>query len=389
MKEPRLIEPRRISPSIPSEEAARIEALFLSIGDGAIATDAAGRITHINKVALRLLGYRKAEVLNKRFGEKIIAVYDNGQLMESVDRPIARAFQTGKPVTQRTIYRRNDGKLLPVQLTVAPVVFAGKPIGAVEVFRDITAEVAHEKLTSDFITVASHQLRTPLTSINVFAKMLEDGMAGDMNALQSVYITNITTAVRRMNALINTLLNITRIEAGGVTVQPRTVDIRLLIKEVLAEIAPPAAQKELHMVCHLDMDLESIKTDELLIKEVLLNLLTNAIKYTPVQGTITVTVAEDSSNVVFSVHDTGIGIPRKDHKYIFTKFFRADNASSVEVTGTGLGLYLAKTLAEQLGGDLWFKSAEHQGSTFYFSLPKSGSIDRPGGFKLSTEGGLF
>lgn len=349
-----------------------MEALFASIGEGVIATDEEGTITRINQAALDLLGMKRSDVMRKHFLSVIIAVHDNNVPLGAYERPIAKAIQTGQVVTTRTLYQRKDGSLLPAQVTVSPIVFRGKPIGAIEVFRDLTDEIESDKLKSDFISIASHQLRTPLSAINMYTRMLRDGLAGELTEEQLPYIQTVLNSVERMNVLIDTLLNITRIEAGGITVKLRSVRLDDLSREMLTEFVPAAQAKNITLTADIPAEVEAIRTDNLLVKEVCANLLSNAIKYTPDGGKVHFEMADTPTEIRWKVTDDGYGIPASDQKNIFLKFFRAGNITTRDVSGTGLGLYLIKNIAESLGGELWFDSAENKGSTFYFTLPKRG-----------------
>jgi PAS domain S-box-containing protein len=352
------------------QDKARLEALFASIGEGIIATDEAGNITRVNKTALELLGKRESDLLHKHFLNTVIAVHDNGKPMDAFERPIVKAFQTGKPITARTLYLQKGGTLLPISLTVSPIVFRNKPIGAIEVFRDLTYEIENDKLKSDFISIASHQLRTPLSAINMYSMMLRDGLAGDLSEEQGAYIRTILTSVERMNSLIDTLLNITRIEAGGIKLKLQPVRLDSLAREMFTEFIPAANAKNLTLTSDVPVNLEPIKTDNLLLKEICANLLSNAIKYTPEGGKVHFTLVETATEVRWTVADTGYGIPAGEQKNVFLKFFRAENIARKDVSGTGLGLYLIKNIAEALGGELWFESTENVGSTFSFTLPR-------------------
>lgn len=352
------------------EHDARLEALFSSLGEGAIATDENGTVTRVNQTGLDLLGMRRSEVMHKHFLSVIVSVHENGSPIDAFDRPIVKAFQTGKAISTRTLYLRKDGSLLPAQITVSPIIFRRKPIGAIEVFRDLTAEIESDKLKSDFISIASHQLRTPLSAINMYTRMLRDGLAGELTEQQLPYIQTILTSVERMNVLIDTLLNITRIEAGGITPKPRMVRLDNLSREMLTEFVPAAKAKDIAFTADIPAESEPLYTDSLLIKEVCANLISNAIKYTPEGGSVHFEMRETPKEVRWKVTDTGYGIPESAQKNIFLKFFRAENITHKDVSGTGLGLYLIKNIAESLGGELWFDSAENQGSTFYFTLPK-------------------
>lgn len=353
-------------------DTARLEALFASIGEGAIATDEKGSITRINQAALRLLGLKRTEAIGKHFLSVIVAVHENGHPVDVYDRPIVKAFQTGKTISARTLYLLKDGTILPVQITVAPIILRGRPIGAIEVFRDLTDEIESDKLKSDFISIASHQLRTPLSAINMYTRMLRDGLAGELSEQQLPYIQTILTSVERMNVLIDTLLNITRIEAGGIVIKSQTVQVDELAREMLVEFQPAASAKSITLTADIPAGMAPLRTDSLLVKEICANLLSNAIKYTPEGGKVHFGLKETTNDVHWTVSDTGYGIPKSDQKNIFLKFFRANNITRKDVSGTGLGLYLIKNIADSLGGDLWFESVENEGSTFHFSLPRAG-----------------
>jgi len=358
-------------PKLPVADTARLEALFASIGDGAVATDEKGSITRINQTALRLLGLKRRDAVGTHFLKVIVAVHENGTPLDAYERPIVKAFQTGKTISARTLYMLKDSSILPVQITVSPIMLNGRPIGAIEVFRDLTDEIESDKLKSDFISIASHQLRTPLSAINMYTRMLRDGLAGELSEQQLPYIQTILTSVERMNVLIDTLLNITRIEAGGIVIKPQSVQVDELAREMLTEFKPAARAKSIELTADIPSSISSLRTDSLLVKEVCANLLSNAIKYTPEGGKVHFSLTETSKDIRWQVSDTGYGIPKSDQKNIFLKFFRANNITSKDVSGTGLGLYLIKNIADSLGGDLWFESAENQGSTFHFHLPKA------------------
>jgi len=362
--------PPRQATEAPEHDSARLEALFASIGEGIIATNERGIITRINQAGLDLLGVKRSDVIRKHFLSVIIAVHDNGTPLDVYDRPIVRAFQTGKTVNARTLYVQKDGTLLPVQVTVSPIILHGRPIGAIEVFRDLTNEIESDKLKSDFISIASHQLRTPLSAINMYTRMLHDGLAGPVTDEQLPYIDTVLLSVKRMNTLINTLLNITRIEAGGIIIKKTMLQLDELSQEVLAEFIPAAEAKSISLTVDLPERMQPTSADSLLIKEICGNLLSNAIKYTAPGGHIEFSLIETAKDLHWIVSDNGYGIPAGSQKNIFLKFFRAENITNKDVSGTGLGLYLIKNIAESLGGELWFESIEDVGSTFHFLLPK-------------------
>jgi PAS domain S-box-containing protein len=373
------------SVAISQEEKANIEAFFLSIGEGAITMDENGNVTRANEVALNILGFKKHELVGSWFPDKIVAVRNDGSVVDRLDRPITQAYLTGKTVTERTNYITKTGEAVPVAVTISPIMRADKPIGAVEIFRDISLELKSDRLKTDFISLASHQLRTPLTAIKLYSQMLESGMAGTINQEQQEYLKVIISATKTMNQLIKSLLNITRIEAGSIEVVAREVDVTNVIKELCMQFEPEAKQKGIKLEAHINTKLPPLNTDPLLVKEVCSNLISNAIKYSPSGGKVTIESCLDDANVVIAVHDTGYGIPEREQNRVFSKFFRAENIASKDVTGTGIGLYLVSMVVKSLDGELWFKSVENKGSSFYLSLPRSGTLEKSGHFKLQAD----
>ena len=363
---------RDISPIVLAEEQrAQAEALFSSIGEGAIATDEFGRITRVNPIALRILGYRQADLLGEWFPKKIVALNDQEVPINLIDRPITKAFLTGQSVTEKVIYRRKDGSTLPISLTISPILLDDRPIGAIQVFRDITVEEEVDRMKSEFISLASHQLRTPLSAIKTYSHMLVDGYMGDVTPAQKKSLRTIISATNRMNELISTLLNITRIESGTIVINARMMRVDRAADEVIKELSLAAAEKSITLTLSTGGKLAtSVKTDNLILKEILSNLVSNAIKYTSDGGTVDVDVKGRVKDVLITVTDNGWGIPADSHDQVFSKFFRAQNTVKRETTGTGLGLYLVKGLLERLNGKIWFESKEGKGTKFFMTLPK-------------------
>ena len=357
--------------SNPSQQAAA-DALFASIGDGAIATDAFGKITQVNPVAQNILGFKESELVGQWFPKRIVAVTDEGVPVNLIDRPITRAFLTGLPISEKMFYRRKNNAVVPVSISVSPILLEGKPIGAIEVFRDITVEQEIDRMKSEFISLASHQLRTPLSAIKTYSHMLVDGYMGEVTPSQKKSLRTIISATNRMNELISTLLNITRIESGTIAVTPKLLQMDKVVEEVLKEVTLMAADKSIDLSMRIETKANmNVKTDTLILKEIITNLISNAIKYTPDEGNVIVSIRGRAHDIQVSVIDTGWGIPKYAQDQIFSKFFRAHNIVKRETTGTGLGLYLVKGLLDRLGGKIWFESEEGMGTTFTFSLPRT------------------
>ncbi len=356
---------------VTSKTRAEADAIFRSIGDGAITTDEFGRITRVNPVAAHLLGLKESELVGFPFFKIITAVSFDGEIMNVIDRPITRAFLTGRPVEGKMIYQTNKGKRVPVSVNASPITLKGKPLGAIEVFRDISLEIEIDRMKSEFISLASHQLRTPLSAIKTYTHMLTDGYMGELNPMQKTSLETIISASNRMNELISTLLNITRIESGTIAVYPKIIKIDETIKEILPELELIATSKQIRLKMQIvGKNSTKIKTDTLIVKEVVTNLVSNSIKYTPDNGQVTIIVRPKKTEIVVEINDTGWGIPNRSHDKIFSKFFRGSNIIKRETSGTGLGLYMVKGLMDTLNGKVWFNSVEGKGTSFFFSLPR-------------------
>ncbi|MFA7302754.1 MAG: CHASE4 domain-containing protein [Candidatus Paceibacterota bacterium] len=224
---------------------------------------------------------------------------------------------------------------------------------------------------TEFVSLASHQLRTPLTSISWYTEMLLAGDAGKLTPGQTRYLQEIYAGNRRMVALVNALLNVSRLELGTLVFEMRPTDVVAVAKSAVEEQQPQVSEKGLHFQATYEADLPLVSTDAKLFRMVIQNLLSNAIKYTPAGGTVSFSLALNTTREVLliTVTDTGYGIPKNQQDKIFTKLFRADNARAKEVEGTGLGLYIVKSVVEHSGGKVWFESEQGKGTTFFAAIP--------------------
>lgn len=266
-------------------------------------------------------------------------------------------------------YVKKNGNEIPVHVTAAPLILGEKIIGSVSVFRDITEEKEIDRAKDEFVSIASHQLRTPLTTIRWSFEKLVRQEGSLSNAKNEKYTNQVVSAVARMNKLIDTLLNVSRIELGTLRLQLKPLDATLLAEQVLKEFAPIIEKKGVNISTDWEDGLPYVVADPNFLVIVFQNLISNAIKFTPPGGTITITGESKNRGVLFSVQDTGCGIPADQQDKIFTKLFRADNVVSRSNDGTGLGLYIAKSIVEQNNGAICFESKEGEGTTFFFTLP--------------------
>lgn len=367
---------------------AKDEAVLAGIGDGIVTTNQDGVITLINDSALKILGYSRAEVLNKPAIEVFHMSYETGAEVPLNKRPIVLALTTGErstvPLGSTYYYKRGNGSRFPVGITVTPFLLNGKIVGTIEVFRDITIEKDVDKAKTEFVSLASHQLRTPLTSIGWYAEMLLAGDAGKINEQQKDYLDEIYKGNKRMVELVNSLLNVSRIELGTFSVEPVLSDLKEIADSVISELKPIISEKKMKVQAIYGEGLDKISLDAKLIRIVYQNLFTNALKYTPDGGSITLEIKVKDQTILSSVADTGYGIPQNQQGEIFQKLFRADNVKIKDTGGTGLGLYIVRSIIEQsCGGKIWFESVENKGTTFFFTIPKGGMEAKKGSRPIS------
>lgn len=367
-----------------ARKEAKDEALLNSIGEGIVVTDSKGLVELINQRAEEMVGWRLSEVVGKRWFEIAPLVDENGDMIPPEKRATQKVLATGQTISNdKYFYIRRDGTKFPVWTTAAPVFFNNKITGVIAVFRNIQREREVENAKSEFVSLASHQLRTPLSAIKWFAEMLINGDAGELNSAQLEYVDNIAKSNERMIDLVNSLLNISRIESGRIIIDPSMTDLVALVKDVIAEMQSTINDKHIKLVFDAPGNLSPVMLDPKLIRHVYMNLLTNAVKYTRDGGEVVVFISKKGDELVSQVSDNGYGIPEEDKARIFQKFFRATNIAKIETNGTGLGLYLVKTVIESSGGRIWFESIENKGTTFWFTLPMSGVKAKTGTVSLS------
>lgn len=230
-----------------------------------------------------------------------------------------------------------------------------------------------DKAKDEFISMASHQLRTPLTAIKGYLSMLLEGDAGEIKVSQYDFVNEAYQGANRMVGLINDLLNVSRMETGRFFLEPTEVDMERVAAEEVKQLLNHAKEKKLKLTLKVKGKTPRVTVDETKIRQVMMNFIDNAVYYTT-EGSVTVTLEHDKKDVIFKVTDTGIGVPKEAQKNLFTKFYRADNARHVRPDGTGLGIYLAKRVMDDHHGELIFHSEEGKGSVFGFKLPIKSKI---------------
>lgn len=330
--------------------------------------DQSGIIEQVNSYSLRALGYERDDLVGKWFPGVVKIQNTLGEIIDPMSRPITKALTEGKAVTETCNMIRKDGTILPAIITASPIQIEGKPAGAIELFRDLSREKELDIAKDEFVSIASHQLRTPATGIRGILSMLLKGDFGDLSASQRRFIEMAARSNERQLHIIEDLLSVARADAGRMDLHIERASLNDLIEEVVVEhkiafaASKQAIEVDLFHNVQADIDVEKIEM-------VIDNIITNASKYTPVGGTIKVKLDQVDKTAYISIKDDGVGIPEDKLGAIFSKFMRVENNLSAPAGGTGLGLYLAQKIVNMHGGDITVASSLGHGSDFRIQLP--------------------
>jgi len=262
---------------------------------------------------------------------------------------------------------------LVLEITTIPIVSGEKNQGTLVILHDITRESLIEKMKSEFVSLAAHQLRTPLSAIKWITKMLLDRELGEINEKQEEFLKDSYVANERMIILIRDLLDITKIEEGRYIFKQSSINIEEIIEKVIGSYKEKVKKGKFKVKFKKpEKKIPKITVDAEKIQIVISTLIGNALEYTLKGGKIVASLKHSKEGLEFSVKDNGVGIPKEQQKRIFTKFFRGSNVIKIQTEGNGLGLYISKNIIEAHGGRIWFKSEENKGTTFYFTIPIKG-----------------
>lgn len=362
-------------------EKMQAEVIVQHINEGIIATDLKGKITFLNLAAGKLLGWQPADLLGKNLIEAVPMLDLEGNTISQDSRPLHHALKTNMPLATVASYQRKDGTVIPLSVTALPIMVDGKAIGAVVTYRDISEEQSTAHAKSEFVTLASHQLRTPISAIAWLSELLLNGDIGKLSAEQRVHIDGIHRSNQRMADLVNEMLIVSSLDLGTLVVTPEKIDIAKVITEVVKDQKKTFADKKMHITEMYDPKLPQISCDAEMVRLILRHLLSNAIKYTPEGGKVTIQVEQkprekvlptSKGSIVITITDNGHGIPSDAIDKVFIKFFRGKNILHTDTDGTGLGLYIVKSILDYVGGRVTFSSHEDKGTAFTVLLPLEG-----------------
>ncbi len=359
-----------------AEEKAKSESLLASLGEGVMAIDPKGKVILINNMAESLFGKEAKEVFGKPFMDYYRFEDKAGNVIRPAKYPIADVIRKKKKVSDKIYFVREDGSRLPLFTTFSPIVFKGSLMGIVATFRDISKEEEIRRAKNEFIGLTSHQLRTPLTGTKWLLQAVLK--KGKLKEKQAELVDDAIESNNRMIMLVNDLLNISRLEAGMIPVSPKKKDLTVFLKKVAKRIRPDMKRRNHTLKFIKPKQKILIFLDPELIEQMIVNLLSNASKYSEEGTAITLSAKRVGDSAEIHVRDQGIGLTKAEQKKLFDKFFRSDKASRMDTKGTGLGLYIVKKILDTCGGSIRCESKKGKGSTFTVTLPLKGPKARKG-----------
>ena len=359
------------------------DVVINAIDDGVLAISKDGNIELINPSAQQIIGWDQGDALGLNWKSVLKLVTSDGKDVEDLENPIAQSLSKNQPTHNDKLFLLTSSeKRILVSIVSSPVGTDGE--GIIVVFRDITKEKAEEREQAEFISTASHEMRTPVASIEGYLGLALNPATAHIDEKARDFITKAHESAQHLGRLFQDLLDISKVEDGRMKNNPKIINVNEFLKNIFDGLATKANEKQLNYIFMPDIidegkekSLQPIfyaNIDPDHFREVVSNLIENAIKYTP-SGEVVVNVTGDDKQISVSVKDSGIGIPAEDIPHLFQKFYRVDNSDTREIGGTGLGLYLSRRLAEAMSGNLRVESKYKEGSTFYLEIPRMSSSE--------------
>lgn len=367
-----------------TSEKSQDEAVLTAIADGVYAVDMNRNLVLINKAAQEMTSWSEKDSLGLKCSTVMKLKKAEDISVCEKDCPALAVWNTGEAVFRNDtcfVHKKNR-KRIQLSSSYAPIRdFEGKMAGAICVFRDVTKEREVERLRNEFVSTASHELRTPITATEGYLSIVTDSGMVKIDNKGKEFIAKAKNTLMSMSKLIQNLLSVTKIEEGKLETNVTNFSIHDLTKEVTDVFGPKAKEKGIGLTLLESKNLNikgkkvigrslNVRADMEMIREVLNNLIENAIKFTE-KGGVTISIDYDEEFATVNVEDTGMGMPADAQKHLFEKFYRVDNTATREVGGTGLGLYITRSIIETFGGRIWVDSAQGKGSKFHFTVPLS------------------
>ncbi len=360
-----------------SQVSNKSDIVINAIADGVIAVDGSGTIQLFNPAAQTIIGWGSQDALGLDYRSVIKILDSKDHLITDATDPIQHVLRNNKAITHNDLtLLTNSGKKMMISLVVSPVGQQGS--GCIIVFRDITDQVAENRQKAEFVSTASHEMRTPIAAIEGYIGLALNPSTATIDDKARAYLTKAHESANHLGELFQDLLDISKAEDGRLKTNPQPIEVGAFLRDIIASLLPSAAEKQITLAYTPDtaggtqmvQPMYFVHADPNHYREVISNLITNAIKYTHAGGTVTLDIAGDADHVTLSVVDSGIGIPSDDIPHLFQKFYRVDNSDTREIGGTGLGLYLSRKLVESMNGRIWVESIYGKGSMFFVELPR-------------------
>lgn len=361
------------------QESSKSDAVIEAIGDGVMVVSQTGELLRINPAAQKMTGWSAADATHLHFESVLKLQDDKGVAIDSVNNPISRVLNVGQQIRDNNVcVITKSGKRIYASFVVNPIGGSGE--GAIAVFRDTTKERNEERAQAEFISTASHEMRTPVASIEGYLGLALNPNTATIDEKARDFITKAHASAQHLGHLFQDLLDVSRADDGRLKTDPKIIDVVEFMRDVIDGLKLKADDKGLEIHYKPDGSKGTTGTtvispvlyvhvDKEHLREVADNLVENAIKYT-LEGTIAIDVTASNDNVRISIQDSGLGIPAEDVSHLFQKFYRVDNSDTREIGGTGLGLYLCRKLIESMEGRIWVESEYKKGSTFYVDIPR-------------------
>ncbi|TSC75867.1 MAG: hypothetical protein G01um101430_37 [Parcubacteria group bacterium Gr01-1014_30] len=344
------------------EEKEKISAIIANLSDGLLLFDAQDRLSMVNPQTEKIFAVKEQDLIGKTIPQ--LAAFP-------ATRPVVILVKNeGEKIFRKEIKLREK---MTLEVTTVPLTIGKNQLWTLVVLHDVTREKLIEEMKTEFVSLSAHQLRTPLSAIKWTLRLLLDGELGNITQEQRGFLEKTYQSNERMIALINDLLNVTRIEEGRYLSRRVLIELEQILQIVVNSYKEESKRTNIGFKLEVSKEpLPKVLVDLEKIQVAMQNLLDNAFRYTRAGGQVTVSLKSDKKEVELSVKDSGVGIPKDQQEKVFSKFFRAANAVRIEAEGSGLGLFIAKNIVESHGGRIWFESEEGKGSTFYFTLPVAG-----------------
>ncbi|OVE78642.1 hypothetical protein BVY00_02285 [bacterium G20] len=372
-----------VSEKLAKEQGSSSEFILGAIEDGVVMVGPDNMIHLFNPAASTITSWPASEAIGLEYQSVLQLVDEHGKAIPPQMHPFTKALAGGTAVRDsKSFLSTRGGKLIPISLIVSPMNNSGAqaPSGVVGVFRDITTEKQEETRRSEFISTASHEMRTPIAAIEGYLSLALNPKIATIDPHAKSYLEKAHAATQHLGELFSDLLMSSKAEDGRIASYPSVVEVG----EIVAAAADAGRFNAQKKGLQLKFQLSSPKEvtggkvvrplfyafiDPNRLREVLQNLIDNAIKYTP-EGTIIVALTGDTNIVQIQVNDTGAGIAEEDIPHLFQKFYRVDSSLTRAIGGTGLGLYISRKIVEMYNGRLWVESTLGKGSTFFINLPR-------------------